>query len=72
MNKHLRLRNIHAFVTILGDFIAEGADRNSQNIGGVGAVAKAMVEGIQNHLAFDISDGASNQIFNSTFIFRCG
>src|SRR6185295_6784504 len=51
-----------AFVAVLLEFVAQGADRDAEDVGGVGAVAEAVIEGLQDQIALDVGDGAAHDL----------
>src|SRR6185436_7107910 len=54
-------RHWHAVGGIFVEFVAQGADRNAEDIGGVGAVAQAVFERFQDEIALDVSDSAAHK-----------
>ena len=48
-------------VGIFAQLVAQGADRDAQNVGGMGAVAQAMVQRVQDQIALDIRNRAADQ-----------
>ena len=56
-----RGRHEHAFVGVLVELVAQRADRDAEDVGGVGAVAEHVVEGIEDQVALDVGDGAADE-----------
>ncbi len=54
-------RNRHALVRIFVELVAQRPDRDAEDVGGVGAVAEAVLERLDDEVALDIGDGASDQ-----------
>src|SRR5262245_6052414 len=64
--RHARLaaagrRHRHAVAGIFVELVAQRADRNAENVRGVGAVAQAMLERLEDQVALDVGDGAADQ-----------
>ena len=55
------MRHGHAFLPVLLQLVAQGADRDAEDVGGVGAVAEAMLQGLEDQVALDIGDGAADE-----------
>src|SRR5262245_54063262 len=55
------LGNLNPGIGILAKFIPQCTDRNAQDVGGVRAVAEAMIERIEDEIALDIGDRASDE-----------
>src|SRR5271155_5400824 len=60
------LWHLQARIAIFAQLVAQRADRNAEDVGGVRAVAQTMIERIQNEIALDIGDRTSNEAA------RCG
>src|SRR4051794_18922496 len=56
-----RRRDRYAAVGIFVQLVAQRADRDAENVGGMGAVAQAMFQRLQDQIALDIGDGAADQ-----------
>ena len=50
-----------AAVGIFVQLVAQRADRDAEDVGSVGPIAEAMLERLQDQVAFDIGDGAADQ-----------
>jgi hypothetical protein len=51
----------HAFVGILLQLVAQRADRDAEDVGGMRAVAEAVVERVEDQSLLDLGDGAADQ-----------
>src|SRR5690606_27448622 len=49
-----------ALVRVLVELVTQGADRDAEDVRGVGAVAEDVVERFEDEVALDIGDGAPN------------
>jgi len=56
-----RRRHRHAVAGIFVELVAQRADRDAEDVGGVGAVAETVLERLQNEIALDVGDGAADQ-----------
>src|SRR5579871_5759739 len=54
-------RDRDAVIGVFVELVAQGADRNAENIGGVGAVPEAMLEGLQDEVALHVRNGAADE-----------
>src|SRR4051812_24815310 len=54
-------------VGIFIELVAQRADRYAENVGGVGTVAQAVLEGFQDQIAFDVGDCAADQRTRNLF-----
>src|SRR6185437_3466522 len=54
-------RNAHAGLGVFSELVPQGTDGNAEDIRRVRAVAEAMVERIQDEIAFDVRHRASDQ-----------
>src|SRR5436190_1210608 len=48
-------------VGIFVQLVAQRADRDAEDVGGVGAIAEAMLERLQDEIALDVGNRASDQ-----------
>src|SRR3984893_4907739 len=56
-----RRRDRHAVGGIFVELVAQGADRDAQDVGRVGAVAEAVLERFEDQVALDVGDGAPHE-----------
>src|SRR3984893_11935593 len=56
-----RRRYRHAVGGIFVELVAQGADRDAQDVGRVGAVAEAVLECFEDQVALDVGDGAAHE-----------
>src|SRR3954453_8925077 len=54
-------RDRQSAVGVFVQLVAQSADRNAQDVGGVGPIAQAMLQGLQNEIALHVGHGASDQ-----------
>src|SRR5579859_947449 len=54
-------RHGEAFIEILAQLVAQGADRDAENVGGMGPVAEAVLQGVDDQIALDVGHGAADQ-----------
>jgi len=54
-------RDRQAAVGIFVELVAQRADRDAQDIGGVGAIAQAMFQRLQDQIALDVGHRAADQ-----------
>src|SRR5262245_4208330 len=56
-----RRRHRHSVGRIFVELVAQRADRDAEDVGGVRAVAETVLERLQNEITLDVSDGATDQ-----------
>ena len=56
-----RRRDGDAFLAVLLQLVAQRADRDAEDVGGVGAVAEAVLQRVEDQVALDIGDGAADR-----------
>src|SRR5690606_34881362 len=66
-----RCGNGNALFAIFLELVAQGADRDAENIRRMGAVSEAVVESLQNEILFHFSDCLSDKATRNGIRCRC-
>src|SRR3954454_17128025 len=60
-------RDRRAVSRVFVELVAQRPDRDAEDIGGMGAVAEAVLERLQNQVALDVGDSAAGQMAGALF-----